>query len=84
MEHSLWHLLVFFRQSTETGRLIMFRSPFSSTIRVRDGINGSRRYSLMIPIVYTQKHNTYNLSRVRGRDDRLTERGTYKVTYRGI
>ena len=38
----------------------------------------------MMQIVYTQKHNIYYLSRVRGRDDRLTERGAYKVTYRGI
>ena len=35
----------------------VFRSPFSSTIRVREGLDGSRRYSLVMQIVYTQKYN---------------------------
>ena len=38
----------------------------------------------MMQIVYTQKYNIYFLSRVRGRDDRLTDGGTYKFTYIGI
>ena len=36
----------------------------------------------MMQIVYTKKHNIYCLSRVRRRDEQLTERGTYKVTIR--
>ena len=64
----------------------LFRSRFSYTIRVCDGLDESRRYSLTIQIVYTQKYiiYIYYLSRVRERVDRLTDVGTYKVTYRGI
>ena len=40
-------------------RLVLFRSPFSSTIRVRDGLDGSRRYSLMMQMFYTHTHNIY-------------------------
>ena len=39
--------------------LSVFCSLFSSTVRVRDGLDGSRRYSLMMQIIYTQKHNIY-------------------------
>ena len=55
----------------------LFRSPLSSTIRVRDGLDGSRRYSLMMQIVYTKPHKIYYLSRVRVRGDydRLIDKG---------
>ena len=40
--------------------LSVFRSSFRSTIRVRNGLDGSRRCSLMMQIFYRQKHNVSN------------------------
>ena len=34
-------------------------NPLSSTIRVRDGLDGNRRCSLMMQILYTHPHNKY-------------------------
>ena len=59
--------------------LSVFRSPFSSTIRVRDGLDGSRRCSLMMQIVYRHKQNIYYLSRVKMDDDRLMKKGEHTM-----
>ena len=59
--------------------LSVFRSPFSSTIRVHDGLDGSRRCSLMMQIVYTHKHKIYCLSRVKMDDDRLMKKGEHTM-----
>ena len=65
-------------------KLSMLRSPFGSTVQVRDGVDGSKRCSLRMEIVYTQPHNIYYLSRVRSDDDRLIQRGEYEMLIRGI
>ena len=59
--------------------LSVFCSPFSSTTRVCGGLDGSRRCSLMMQIVYRQKHNIYYLSRVKMDDDRLMEKGEHTM-----
>ena len=59
--------------------LSVFRSSFSSTIRVRDGLDGSRRCSLMMQIFYRQKHNVSYMSRVKMDDDRLMKKGEHTM-----
>ena len=59
--------------------LSVFCSSFSSTIRVRGGLYGSRRCSLMMQIFYRQKHNVSYLSRVKMDDDRLMKKGEHTM-----
>ena len=63
----------------EDSALSVFRSSFNSTVRVRDGLDGRRRCSLMMQIVYTHKHNIYFLSRVKMDDDRLIKKGEHTM-----
>ena len=63
----------------QNSTLSVFGSPFSSTISVCGGLDGSRRCSLMMQIVYRQKHHIYYLSRVKMDDDRLMKKGEHTM-----